>query len=100
MAYGVEEKQYEERVGQLLQEFRMKNRLKWFPSHFSKGMKQKVMIMSAFLVEPSLYIVDEPFVGLDPLADPITPSNDGSNEKERCRYFNEYTYFSDGRTLL
>ncbi|PDM38076.1 multidrug ABC transporter ATP-binding protein, partial [Bacillus cereus] len=33
-----------------------------------KGMKQKVMIMSAFLVEPSLYIVDEPFVGLDPLA--------------------------------
>ena len=26
------------------------------------------MIMSAFLVEPSLYIVDEPFVGLDPLA--------------------------------
>ncbi|MDM5237958.1 ABC transporter ATP-binding protein EcsA [Bacillus cereus] len=68
MAYGVDERQYEERVGQLLQEFRMKNRLKWFPSHFSKGMKQKVMIMSAFLVEPSLYIVDEPFVGLDPLA--------------------------------
>ncbi|MGR4025084.1 ABC transporter ATP-binding protein EcsA, partial [Bacillus sp. ZZQ-131] len=64
----VDEKQYEERVGQLLHEFRMKNRLKWFPSHFSKGMKQKVMIMSAFLVEPSLYIVDEPFVGLDPLA--------------------------------
>lgn len=100
MAYGVEEKQYEERVGQLLQEFRMKNRLKWFPSHFSKGMKQKVMIMSAFLVEPSLYIVDEPFVGLRSVSNSITPSNDGSNEKERCRYFNEYTYFSDGRTLL
>lgn len=30
-------------------------------------MKQKVMIMSAFLVEPDLYIIDEPFVGLDPL---------------------------------
>ncbi|WP_242224917.1 ABC transporter ATP-binding protein [Bacillus cereus group sp. BfR-BA-01380] len=68
MAYGVEGKEYEERVEKLLKEFRMKNRLKWFPSHFSKGMKQKVMIMSAFLVEPSLYIVDEPFVGLDPLA--------------------------------
>ncbi|AWC27804.1 ABC transporter ATP-binding protein [Bacillus cytotoxicus] len=68
MAYGIEEKQYEERIKKLLKEFRMNNRLKWFPSHFSKGMKQKVMIMSAFLVEPSLYIVDEPFVGLDPLA--------------------------------
>ena len=67
MAYGVDEKQYEERVGQLLQEFRMKNRLKWFPSHFKRD-ETKVMIMSAFLVEPSLYIVDEPFVGLDPLA--------------------------------
>lgn len=31
-------------------------------------MKQKVMIMCALLVEPKLYIVDEPFVGLDPLA--------------------------------
>lgn len=30
-------------------------------------MRQKVMIMSAFLVEPKLYIIDEPFVGLDPL---------------------------------
>jgi ABC-2 type transport system ATP-binding protein len=45
----------------------MEKRLKWFPAHFSKGMKQKVMIMCAFLVQPSLYIVDEPFVGLDPL---------------------------------
>jgi ABC-2 type transport system ATP-binding protein len=30
-------------------------------------MRQKVMIMNAFLVEPSLYIIDEPFLGLDPL---------------------------------
>ena len=39
----------------------------WFPAHFSKGMRQKVMIMCAFLVNPSLYIIDEPFVGLDPI---------------------------------
>ena len=31
-------------------------------------MKQKVMIICAFLVEPSLYIIDEPFLGLDPIA--------------------------------
>ena len=31
-------------------------------------MKQKVMIICAFIVNPSLFIVDEPFLGLDPLA--------------------------------
>lgn len=68
MAYGLDEKTFENRLQPLLKEFRMEKRLKWFPAHFSKGMKQKVMIMCAFLVQPSLYIIDEPFVGLDPLA--------------------------------
>ena len=67
MAYGIDEKTLEERSEKLLKEFRMEKRLNWFPSHFSKGMRQKVMIMCAFLVNPSLYIIDEPFVGLDPL---------------------------------
>lgn len=68
MAYGIDEKTLKERSEKLLEEFRMEKRLNWFPSHFSKGMKQKVMIMCTFLVEPSLYIIDEPFIGLDPLA--------------------------------
>lgn len=67
MAYGLDASSYQERVAPLLKEFRMEKRLNWFPAHFSKGMKQKVMIMCAFLVQPALYIVDEPFVGLDPL---------------------------------
>lgn len=68
MAYGLTKKTFEKRLQPLLKEFRMEKRLKWFPAHFSKGMKQKVMIMCAFLIEPALYIIDEPFVGLDPLA--------------------------------
>lgn len=67
MAYGLDQNTYKERKESLLKEFRMEKRLRWFPAHFSKGMRQKVMIMCAFLVQPSLYIVDEPFVGLDPL---------------------------------
>lgn len=67
MAYGLDERVFQERIQFLLSEFRMEKRLNWFPAHFSKGMKQKVMIMCAFLVQPALYIVDEPFVGLDPL---------------------------------
>lgn len=68
MAYGLKKETFEKRLQPLLKEFRMEKRLKWFPAHFSKGMKQKVMIMCAFLIEPALYIIDEPFVGLDPLA--------------------------------
>ncbi|OZM58154.1 multidrug ABC transporter ATP-binding protein [Lottiidibacillus patelloidae] len=66
MAYSLDN-EWKERAEILLKEFRMETRKKWFPSHFSKGMKQKVMIMCAFLVEPKVYIIDEPIVGLDPI---------------------------------
>lgn len=67
MAYGLDRESFDARTEILLKEFMMEKRLNWFPSHFSKGMRQKVMILCAFLVEPSLYIIDEPFVGLDPI---------------------------------
>ncbi|EAG6979348.1 ABC transporter ATP-binding protein [Listeria monocytogenes] len=67
MAYGISKEELQARMKPLLKEFRLEKKLNWFPAHFSKGMKQKVMIMSAFLIEPKLYIIDEPFVGLDPL---------------------------------
>lgn len=31
-------------------------------------MKQKSMLILAFLTEPDFYIIDEPFIGLDPVA--------------------------------
>jgi len=68
MAYDVEQKVAFARVEKLLTMFRLKEKLDWFPVHFSKGMKQKVMIICAFVVDPSLFIVDEPFLGLDPVA--------------------------------
>jgi ABC-2 type transport system ATP-binding protein len=68
MAYGLSKDDYLTRSQSLLEEFQMKDKLNSFASHLSKGMKQKVMIMNAFLIEPSLYIIDEPFLGLDPLA--------------------------------
>lgn len=33
----------------------------------SKGMKQKMAIVAAFMAEPDIYILDEPSTGLDPL---------------------------------
>jgi ABC-2 type transport system ATP-binding protein len=67
MTYGLDKKTFLERAPELLQEFRMDKKKHMFPNQFSKGMKQKLIIMMAFLVQPSLYIVDEPLLGLDPL---------------------------------
>ena len=68
MAYDIPMDVAMQRADKLLKTFRLEKRLDWFPANFSKGMKQKVMIVCAFLIEPSLYIIGEPFLGLDPLA--------------------------------
>ncbi|MDT2809565.1 ABC transporter ATP-binding protein [Enterococcus asini] len=68
MAYDIPLDVAMKRAEKLLKTFRLSNKLEWFPANFSKGMKQKVMVLCAFLIEPSLYIIDEPFLGLDPLA--------------------------------
>ena len=68
MAYDIPVDEAMKRAESLLKTFRLENKLDWFPTHFSKGMKQKVMVLCAFLTNPSLFIIDEPFLGLDPLA--------------------------------
>ncbi|MDT2848832.1 ABC transporter ATP-binding protein [Vagococcus carniphilus] len=68
MAYDIPMDEAMKRADKLLKTFRLENKLEWFPAHFSKGMKQKVMVLCAFLTNPSLFIIDEPFLGLDPLA--------------------------------
>lgn len=68
LAYGLEKDEVLMRAEPYLDTFRLADKLDWFPVNFSKGMKQKVMIICALIVAPSLLIVDEPFLGLDPLA--------------------------------
>ena len=68
MAYGLDMEETWKKADILLNLFKLKDKKKFFPVHFSKGMKQKVVIICAFLVEPKLYIIDEPFLGLDPIA--------------------------------
>jgi ABC-2 type transport system ATP-binding protein len=57
-----------ERAKWLVEEFKLTDVLDETPGRFSKGMQQKLMICLALLIQPDLYIVDEPFIGLDPIA--------------------------------
>lgn len=68
MAYDIPFDTLMNRANPLLELFRLDERLDWFPQDFSKGMKQKVMITSALVTNPDLMVIDEPFIGLDPIA--------------------------------
>ena len=59
---GVDSK---EKTEELLRLFRLDHVTDRYLSSFSKGMKQKAMILLALIQETQILIVDEPFIGLD-----------------------------------
>lgn len=66
--YGVPQKEREERIRQYAGLFELTKDLAQPISAYSHGMKQKLAVISALLHKPKLLIMDEPFVGLDPVA--------------------------------
>lgn len=48
--------------------FEMTGKLHHSIASYSHGMKQRIAIIAALVHQPSLFILDEPFVGLDPTA--------------------------------
>ena len=66
--YRVTEAERKERVGRYAAAFEIGDRLEDLISSYSHGMKQKLVLISAFLHAPKLLVLDEPIVGLDPKA--------------------------------
>ncbi len=66
--FGVGAKERESVIAKLSDAFEITSDLAQPVSAYSHGMKQKLAIISAFVHEPKLIIMDEPFVGLDPKA--------------------------------
>ena len=66
--FGVSQKDREERIKKYSDIFGLTADLAQPVAAYSHGMKQKLAIISAWIHEPKLVIMDEPFVGLDPSA--------------------------------
>ena len=66
--FGVEKETRARRIARYGDIFGLTGDLAQPVSAYSHGMKQKLAIISAWLHEPRLIIMDEPFVGLDPKA--------------------------------
>ncbi len=66
--FGVSAQVRQERIRQYADLFELTADLAQPIAAYSHGMKQKLAIISAWLHEPKLIIMDEPFVGLDPKA--------------------------------
>ena len=74
-AFKVPKAKREELIIKYATEFELLNNLNQFISSYSHGMKQKLAIISAFIHDSKLLIMDEPFVGLDPKAAYIVKKN-------------------------
>ncbi len=66
--FAVDEATRRERIKKYADLFELTNDLGQPIASYSHGMKQKLAVISAWLHEPKLIIMDEPFVGLDPKA--------------------------------
>ena len=66
--FGVGAAERQERIRKYAEAFELTEDLAQPVAAYSHGMKQKLAIIAAWLHQPKLIIMDEPFVGLDPKA--------------------------------
>lgn len=66
--YGIDAAVRKERIEKYSDMLELTKDLAVSIGNYSHGMKQKLAIIAAFIHEPKLIIMDEPFVGLDPKA--------------------------------
>jgi ABC-2 type transport system ATP-binding protein len=66
--FGMKTAERKDKIEKFANAFELTSALAQPISTYSHGMKQKLALISGFMHEPSLIVMDEPFVGLDPKA--------------------------------
>ncbi|MGY3724832.1 ABC-2 type transport system ATP-binding protein [Granulicatella balaenopterae] len=112
-AYGQDTEETYQRAYHLVEQFHLTSKLDFYPAYFSKGMKQKVLIVCALMLDVPVYIIDEPFLGLDPLG--IRTLLSCIREKKECgasivmsthvldtaeRFCDKFVILHEGKMLL
>ncbi len=64
--YGIDTAERKKCIPELLEMFELSDAAGSQIKSYSKGMKQKIVVISALMHRPPLWILDEPMVGLDP----------------------------------
>ena len=65
--FGLSEEEKDIKVKKVLSLLKLSSRVNYKPRHLSSGEKEKVCLAKAFVREPPLLLMDEPFHSIDPL---------------------------------
>ena len=64
--YGMDRKTLHERIGHYGERLEYLDYMDELTESYSHGMRQRIVLASAFLHDPKVIVIDEPMVGLDP----------------------------------
>lgn len=65
LSYNMKEEEFTAKLAKYVDGFGLTTKLDAYPEELSKGMRQKVQTICAFLPDVPLMLIDEPFMGLD-----------------------------------
>ena len=65
LSYDIDAAEFNEKLDRYVEGFGLRTKLDAYPEELSKGMRQKVQTICAFLPDVPVMLIDEPFMGLD-----------------------------------